>query len=137
MTQELTNPFGRVYLTIKQDSRNRWIYVNWMGYLTAENIKEGAAAYTETLQKAGYSCVLNDTRLIIGSWNHSLDWVLNEWAPNAAKAGLKHFAMITNPDSLGASSAENFYSNITAFQTEMFDNIEDARLWLRRYSQQG
>ncbi|QCR23181.1 STAS/SEC14 domain-containing protein [Pontibacter sp. SGAir0037] len=134
MKQELTNPFGRVFLTIEEDALNKWIYVNWMGYLTAENIKMGANAYTTALEKAGYNCVLNDTRLIIGSWDHSMDWVINEWAPQAAKAGLKYFAMITTPETFADSSASNFYSKLTAFKAEVFDDMDKGKQWLKQFS---
>jgi hypothetical protein len=134
MKQELKNAFGRVYLTIENDKLNRWIHVNWMGYLTADNIKTGAAAYTAALAEAGYSCVLNDTRLILGSWDHSLDWVLNEWGPNAANAGLKHFAMVTTPETFAESTASNFYENITAFTVQKFDDMQDAKTWLQLHS---
>jgi hypothetical protein len=134
MTQALRNPFGRVYLTIEADDRNKWIYVNWMGYLTEENIKNGAQAYTQALAEAGYNCVLNDTRLIVGGWNHSLDWVLNDWAPRAARAGLRYFAMITTPETFGGSTADTFYSQVKSFQAKIFDDKEKAEAWLRQFS---
>ena len=134
MIQELKNPFGRVYLTIEVDDLNKWVHVNWMGYLTEENIKTGAKAYTEALADAGYKCVLNDTRLIVGGWDHSLDWVLNDWAPRAARAGLKHFAMIVTPETFGESTASTFYENLKAFQAKVFDDKTKAEDWLRQFS---
>ncbi|RNI25923.1 STAS/SEC14 domain-containing protein [Rufibacter latericius] len=133
MTKELVNPFGRVYLTIEEDSKNRLIYVNWMGYLTEENVKTGAKAYTQALAEAGFNCVLNDTRLIIGSWDHSMDWVLNDWAPNAAKAGLKRFAMLANPESFGESSASTFLKELKSFDAKSFANLDKAKQWLREF----
>ncbi|MGV3538190.1 MAG: STAS/SEC14 domain-containing protein [Rufibacter sp.] len=130
MIKELVNPFGRVYLTIEEDEQNKLIYVNWMGYLTEENVKAGAQAYTQALAAAGYNCVLNDTRLIIGSWNHSMDWVINEWAPNAAKAGLKRIAMLANPESFGASSTATFINDLKAFEAKAFNDLDSARKWL-------
>ncbi|WP_345161473.1 STAS/SEC14 domain-containing protein [Nibribacter koreensis] len=112
------------------------MHTNWMGYLTEESVKAGALAYTDALRKAGLSCVLNDTTQVIGSWDHSIDWVVNEWAPMAAKAGLKHFAMITAPQTFAESSASAFYSNLKSFEAKVFDNISVARQWLRQYSLQ-
>lgn len=135
MKQELKNPFGRVYLTIDVDHKNKWVHVNWMGYLTEENVKTGAQAYTDTLAQSGYHCVLNDTRLIIGGWDHSLSWVLNEWSPRAARAGLKYFAMISTPETFGSSTASNFYNNLKAFKAKVFDQKSSAEEWLREQSQ--
>lgn len=137
MRQELQNAFGKVFLTIEVDTRNRWVHVNWTGYLTAENIRTGAAAYTAALQRAGFSCVLNDTRGVVASWGHSLDWVLRDWAPSAARAGLRHFAMVTDPDTFASSTAIDFYTNLTAFQAEVFNDMENAKHWLRSHSLSG
>lgn len=110
MRQELTSALGRVYLTIEIDPENRWLFVDWQGYLTAENIRMSAQAYTDALAQAGYSCVLNDTRSVRGPWDHSTDWVINVWAPRAAQAGLRSFAMITTPETLADGSAATFYA---------------------------
>jgi len=134
MTQELRNPFGRVFLTITVNDKNRWVHVNWMGYLTEENIKTGALAYTKTLQESGYNSVLNDTRLILGGWDHSLEWVLNDWAPKAARAGLKYFAMITTPESFAESTASAFYTKLKSFRAQVFDDKSEAENWLRQFS---
>lgn len=134
MIQELTNPFGRVYLTIETNRANKWIHVRWMGYLTEDNVKNGVNAYTQALVDAGYNCVLNDTSLIIGGWDHSLDWVLNEWSPRAANAGLKHFAMIATPETFGGSTADTFHKTAKLFETKVFDDKSDAEVWLRQFS---
>ena len=133
MKQELKNPLGRVYITIETDPRNHWIAVDWMGYLTAESIKAGARAYTEALARSGYNCVLNDTRKVLGPWDHSMDWVINEWAPNAATAGVEYFALIATPESLADSSASNFYALLKSFKARVFGNETDAAAWLRQY----
>ena len=129
---ELKSPTNRVYLTIDTDHVNRWVTVNWQGYLTKESIQAGATAYTKALAESGYACVLNDTREVRGPWDHSLDWVLNVWAPQAAAAGLQYFAMITTPDSFASESASTFYAQLTAFQAKVFDKVEDAQVWLRQ-----
>ena len=136
MTRELINAFGRVFLTVQVDATNKWVYANWMGYLTSDNVRTGAMAYTTAVANAGYSRVLNDTRLIIGSWDHSLEWVLKEWAPQAAKAGVKQLAMVVAPETLSESTASEFYHSIKEFEVRMFSNMEDAKAWLRQYALQ-
>ncbi|WP_019948424.1 STAS/SEC14 domain-containing protein [Hymenobacter aerophilus] len=132
MKQELKSSLGRPYITIESDATNRLISVDWVGYLTAESIKAGARAYTKALAESGYRCVLNDTRKVIGPWDHSLEWVLNEWAPNAAAAGLRHFAMITTPDSLADESAQSFYDQLKEFEVRMFSDEQTALQWLQQ-----
>ena len=134
MKQELKSSLGRPYITIEDDAQNRWIAVDWAGYLTAESIKAGAAAYTAALAESGFHCVLNDTRKVLGPWDHSMDWVINEWAPNAAAAGLRHFAMISTPDSMADASAAAFYAQLKSFEARIFGNEVDAMAWLRTVS---
>lgn len=134
MRQELKSSLGRTYLIVEPDPLNRWIDVNWMGYLTSESIKTGAAAYTAALAKSGYNAVLNDTRAVLGPWEHSLDWVINTWAPQAAAAGLTHFAMVTTKESMADASAVRFYQQLKAFRAEMFSDLEEAKSWLRQFS---
>lgn len=129
--QELKSSLGRLYLTIEPDLENEWIRVTWQGYLTASNIQQGAQAYTDALAQAGFSRVLNDTRLVLGPWDHSMDWVVNEWAPNAAAAGLRYFAMITTPQTMAEGSAAEFYAQLTAFEARVFDNTDKAQKWLQ------
>lgn len=130
--QELKSPTNRVYLTIAVDHINRWVAVRWQGYLTKDSIQAGARAYTQALAESGYVCVLNDTRDVRGPWDHSMDWVINEWAPSAAAAGLKYFALITTPDSFAEESASAFYRQLTAFQARVFDSTDAAQNWLRQ-----
>ena len=132
MKQELKNALGRVYLTVEVDPQNRWVATDWMGYLTNESIKTGARAYTDALAKSGYQCVLNDTRKVLGPWDHSMDWVINEWAPNAAAAGLRYFAMISTPESMADSSAATFYAQLKSFEARVFPNEVEAIAWLRQ-----
>jgi hypothetical protein len=134
MRQEIKNAFNKVFISISVDQGNRWVHTNWMGYLTEDNIKAGALAYTEAVAEAGFNCVLNDTSQVVGSWDHSLDWVVNQWAPAAARAGIRYFAIITNPESFAHITATNFYSQLKAFEVRVFDNQAAAEAWLRQYS---
>ncbi|MDO7851356.1 STAS/SEC14 domain-containing protein [Hymenobacter convexus] len=135
--QELKTSLGRTYLTVDTDAGNQWIAVNWQGYLTADSIQEGARAYTAALAKSGFACVLNDTRAVRGPWDHSMDWVINVWAPNAAAAGLKYFALISTPETLADGSAANFYAQLKAFDADVFSTTEEAEQWLRRCQQRA
>ena len=130
MTQEFTNSFGKVFLTVKVDVENKWVHVNWIGYLTQDNVRTGANAYIAILKKANLHKVLNDTRLIIGSWDHSISWVTEEWAPKAAQDGLQYFALLTTPETFAETSASNFYQKLKSFKAEVFEEMDAAKSWL-------
>ncbi|MFC7000057.1 hypothetical protein [Rufibacter roseus] len=87
-------------------------------------------AYTQAVKESGYSCVLNDTSNVVGGWDHSLDWVVNEWSPRAAESGVQYFALITTPESFAEATASDFFSSIRAFEVRVFQNMVDAKAWL-------
>lgn len=59
-----------------------------MDYLTADSIKTDAAAYTAALAKSKFNRVLNDTRLVRGPRDHSMDWVINYGLPARRRPAL-------------------------------------------------
>src|SRR5690349_16794073 len=83
LNQELRNAFGNVYLTIEVDLLNHWVHTNWVGHLTEEITKAGTETYTKTVKDSGFNCVLNDSRQVVGRWEHSVEWALHEWVPMA------------------------------------------------------
>lgn len=54
--------------------------------------------------------------------------------PQAAAAGLTHFAMNTTRESIADAIAVAFYQQLMASKAEMFASTEDAKQWLRRFS---
>jgi hypothetical protein len=132
MKKELANIFGNVFLKVKLEKENKWVHNNWIGYLTQDNVKTGALAYIEVVKEAGYSCVLNDNSNVLGSWEHSIEWVRNEWEPLAAKAGIKYFAFIVSQNSMTEETVKAFENVIKAFEVRVFYAREEAEAWLKR-----
>ncbi len=131
MKKELTNIFGNVFLRIKVDPENKWVHNDWIGYLTMDNVKKGAMAYLEVVMESGLKCVLNDNSKVLGSWDHSMEWVSSEWVPLAAKAGIRHFAFIVSQDSMTESSVKAFEQMIKTFEVKVFHDEDKAVEWLK------
>lgn len=134
MRREVCNIFGKVFITTEVDEKNRWVRNDWIGYLTKANVIAGALAYLDAVKESGFNCVLNDNSNVLGTWEHSLDWVVGEWEPLAAESGIKHFALIVAPGSMTDSSASVFSSLIKAFEVKVFYNKTDAVKWLHHCS---
>ncbi len=132
MPTELTNGFGKVYLSIEYDASGPWVYNNWVGYQTFVGIISGADACLFPLREHRCTALLNDNRLVIGPWDHAVEWIVTDWAPRATAQGLTHFANVVSPESLAALSAEAMQVGLSdRLQMRMFGNIDDARAWLR------
>lgn len=132
MPLELTNGFGKVYLTIEYDQANNWVYNNWIGYQTYTGIIAGADACLPRLQEHACPYLLNDNRQVLGPWDHAVEWIVTNWAPRASAGGLTHFAHVVSAESLAAQSATSMRLGFEGqLIMHMFDDIEGARAWLR------
>jgi hypothetical protein len=136
MHTKLTNAFGKVYLTIKADAANNWVHVIWEGYLSENNVRTGGQAVLETIKATGSSCVLNDMLLVLGPIRNT-EWASNVWAPEVAKAGLKHMALVNAPDAIASTDVSEFHNEQTHFVTEVFGNVVDAAGWLKQQCQKN
>jgi hypothetical protein len=130
MKQELKNAFGKVYLTIEVDILKHWVHTNWVGYLSEENTKAGTEAYTRAVSESGFHCVLNDSSRVLGRWEHSLEWALHEWVPQAVYAGIKYFALVAKPGSFSAENAAALMAGVHGFEMQIFDSKTEAENWL-------
>lgn len=132
MLTELINGFGKVYLRIDYDAANHWVYNEWVGYQTYVGIVAGADACLLPLAKHGCACLLNDNRQVIGPWDHTVEWIVTDWAPRAIAGGLTHFANVVSAEALAASSAQAMALGLHGqLQMHLFADIELARQWLR------
>jgi hypothetical protein len=133
LKKDLTNSFGNVFLSIEFDNQNKWVYNNWKGYQSYENVMAGANACIEIIQQYKCPCLLNDNRQVVGPWDHATDWIANDWTPRALKAGMKYFAHVVDKQTLAAMSAEEMHRKVgTVFEMKVFDNMEAAKAWLNQ-----
>jgi hypothetical protein len=77
--KELSTSTGKVYLSIYYDEQNNWIYNNWVGYVSPENVKLGSLAVLDALKKYKTPCGLNDNTELVGRWDQSVDWIAQEF----------------------------------------------------------
>lgn len=129
--QELTSSTGKTYLTIYYDGQNKWVYNDWSGYVSPENVKQGSLAVLEAIKQYKASCGLNDNRNLVGRWDDSLEWIGQVWIPAAAKAGLRYYAHVANEDAFAAASSADMLNRVQGrFEMRIFEDIDTARDWL-------
>lgn len=131
MTRKLTNVFGKVFQTIELDTENKWVQIVSEGYLSDADVKAGALALTETMIETGFSCVLNDMRLVVGPISAS-EWAAVVWPPEVAKAGLRYMALLSTADAMAVTGISKFHIKQTYFLTEVFDDVHAAKVWLQQ-----
>ena len=128
---EIKKPSGKVYYELTYDKTNNWLYANWIGFTTAAELKVAADRYLEVLKETGCLYLLNDNRQLTGPWTEANEWIANDWMPRALAAGLRCFAHVVSPNIFGAMSAKDLETRMEGFSMRLFQDIEDARAWLK------
>ena len=118
------------FIEIQYDNENDWLYCNWQNYQTMESIQTGGELMIKYLQETRCDKVLNDNRLVKGSWTFAADWTQNVWFPRIIEAGLRHFAWIYSPDVLAKFSVYKAAQQHKDDVVNIFSDINQARAWL-------
>jgi hypothetical protein len=130
--KEIKNTLDRTFIFIELDEENKWVYNNWVGYQSFDSVVAGANACLDYLEPQKCKAILNDNRQVVGPWDHATDWIANDWTPRAIRAGLKYFAHVVDDQTLAAMSAGEMHQKVgDIFEMKVFNQIEDARDWLR------
>ena len=136
MRKEISNAFGKVYLTIEYDAAKHLVYNNWIGYQTLAGIQAGADACLAILRQTKCAYLLNDNSLVVGPWDHAVEWIANDWTPRAIAGGLTHFAHVVSAESLAAMSAQSMHASIGEyFHMHTFGKVAEAQRWLEQARQ--
>ena len=123
--------FGDEYIEIHYDSENHWIYSNWQNYQKLESVQNGCEKILGFLKEKNCTKVLNDNRLVKGTWTFASEWVGNDWFPRIIEAGLKQFAWIYSPDAFSKFSTDQSTKNTEDSIIKTFNNIKEGEDWLR------
>jgi hypothetical protein len=131
---EIKSTSGRVYYTAEYDQQNDWVYGNWIGYVTIDEVKEAANTYLSILQETRCPHLLNNNRQLLGTWDKANEWIEKEWTPKALANGLKNFAHVVSPSIFAELSAKNLEVRVEniGFTMRTFKESSDAATWLKQ-----
>lgn len=130
---ELKNKFGKVFFTLSHDTQNALIYANWIGFVSVEDVIEGATKCLEAFESTGCVNFINDNRQLTGPWNKANDWIANTWMPRALGSGLKNFAFIVSPNVFGEMSAKDLETRLdnVGFVMRNFKSYDEGLTWIQ------
>ncbi|WP_018479748.1 hypothetical protein [Pontibacter roseus] len=130
--QELKTATGKLFLTIYFDEQENWVYNDWSGYVSPENVEQGSLAVLAALEKYKVPYGLNDNRHLVGRWDQSVDWIEQQWIPRATAAGLRYYAHVVDGESFAAASSADMLNRVQGrFRMRIFQDMQEARDWLR------
>jgi len=119
------------YGEILFDPEHNWLYVNWANAQTPESIREIGDNMVAGLKNEGVAKILNDNRMVKGSWTHSTDYIKSEWFPIIFDAGLKYFAWILSPDVFSKFATNKVLESVDESKVKTFKDINEATKWLQ------
>lgn len=132
MQNELLNNLNKPFLRWQFDQENNWLYLNWIGYISNENVLKGMDFVLKLLRQESYAYLLNDNRNLCGPWSGDHELIKNTLIPQMKEAGLQYLAHVLAPNVAGALSAQNFHRVMSNYiNMQLFGNIEKAQQWLK------
>lgn len=121
------------YLDVYTDLEQSWVYLNWKGTPTVDEVKQGVEMALEAMKDKELGKILNDNRELKGTWTGAMDWIVNDWWPRAMDAGFRAIAYIYSPDVFGKFSVDALLKQTDEngpVKQKPFKTIEEAKTWL-------
>jgi hypothetical protein len=127
----MSTDINTVY-NIYYDKRNQIVVMDWVGYATSAQLKEGSEAMLNELIQHGAHKVLADTRDMALISSEDRQWIEKDFLPRAMKKGFKAVALVKPLTYHNAAAIEAIttIARNSNLQINIFDHKEDAIEWL-------
>ncbi len=120
------------HVTLIYEEENALIYDVYKVNIDFETIQSSLNAGVKVMKKTHANKWLTDTRAIGGFNEDGAQWVLEEWAPHAMKAGWEYWALLVPEDMEGRAVMVQFvqaFANL-GVHVRVFVDMDEAREWL-------
>lgn len=127
---ETTSQVYNIYF----DEETGCVVMEWDGYATSEQFKEGTELMLNTLIQHNSNKVLADIKDMVIIGREDQDWLDTHFLPRALQFGFKAIALI-RPDSYFNNVAVESISykvDKDKLTINFFDNVDDAKDWLKK-----
>ena len=124
------------YLELYIDKSNQWVYADWIGTPTVEEVKEGLENILLLFSKYDLGKILHDHRKLKGTWTGAMNWIISDWTPRAVAAGYSAVAFIYSKDVFGKFSVDQLLKltdEESIVKQKPFREIKEAKAWLSSY----
>ena len=127
--------FDRPYLTIRWDQATRSVIMEWKMFVDGDGFRDGLNTGLELLVEKRASRWLADLRKLEVVTADDQKWSNEDWFPRAISAGIKAMAIVVPKSTIAAMSVDAIMKKAElqnrTLVTHYFDNVFDAREWLR------
>lgn len=114
------------------DELLKCVVMQWQGYATSNEFREGTELMLNTLISNKCSGVLADISKMVIISQEDQRWLETNFLPRAVRFGFKKIALIKPASYFNKVAIETINSKINKDQLtlEIFDNVDDAKSWL-------
>jgi hypothetical protein len=127
----MTLLYQQTNITICHCPDDEWLYVDWTGYQSVEQVKQGCEQMLLYMIAQQTFDVLNDNTNVSGIWIGAADWVGSDWFPRMRAKGLRRFAWVYSPSRFSQISTNTALAVAPPNVARVFDEKEAAEKWLR------
>ena len=114
------------------DEAANFVVMEWDGYATSNQFREGTELMLNTLIKNNAAKVLADIKDMVLIGLEDQQWLESYFLPRAIKFGFKAIAIIRPENYFNKVAVESISFKIDQKKLKMnvFDSLEEAKLWL-------
>ncbi|MFT6827086.1 MAG: hypothetical protein ACI9Z3_001725 [Roseivirga sp.] len=120
----------RIFYEAEIDQKNGWIYINWIGDISLDDVKRGSEAFLDLLSISKSQKLLNDNSLLTSNFLEINEWIEENIIPNAVAQGLKYFAHVLSPKFITRFSGVDLGLRVKPIEFQAFKNRDKAEKWL-------
>lgn len=123
---------------VEWDPVIRCVVLEWRDFAYGEEYRLVLDTTLKALVDHNGHKFLSDARRMKAAPQEDQDWLMQNWVPRSAKAGLKNMAIVTPKSTLGqmtlqrlvqvSTGSKRFVSNDGA---SYFETVEEAKKWLK------
>jgi hypothetical protein len=127
--------FDKTFLTIYYLADERLIHLQWKGYTTSDQFREGLNVALDLVREHRIENWLGNLKLMQVILSSDEEWTNTEWYPQIAQTALKRMAIVTSLDFFNNSTVKRIVEKAEPtinFETRYFVDVKDAHDWLTK-----
>ncbi|MCS3661051.1 hypothetical protein GGP68_002480 [Salinibacter ruber] len=131
----MPSPHGtsRLY-SMEVDAEINAVRFRWTGQPTGEEFRYGANQLLESVRSRAVAGLLVDARNVTAHQRSSIEWLVREWMPEVAAAGVEYVAVVHEDDLIARTEMEALNERFRQAETAPLffptDAPADAREWI-------
>ncbi|MFT6971092.1 MAG: hypothetical protein ACJAXX_001660 [Roseivirga sp.] len=119
-----------IFYEAEIDQKMGWIYINWVGDVSLDDVKRGSEAFLDLLAISKAKKLLNDNSLLTSNFLEINDWIEKNIIPKAVDLGLHYFAHILSPKFIARFSGVDLGLRVKPIEFQAFKSRDKAEKWL-------